>query len=536
MPHPSTPTEADLALLAAALCGRGGALHPDERALVPAVPARPSPSQVAAVRQAIAAGGDPLGDRFCALRSPSTRRDRGATYTPAPIVAAMVGWARGRRVARVIDPGVGSARFLVAAGRAFPDAELIGVDVDPLATLLAKAHLAATGLARRARVELVDYRALELPPASGPTLFLGNPPYVRHHGIEPRWKDWLRDSARDRGTRASLLAGLHVHFFIRTAQLTRPGDLGCFITAAEWLDVNYGQTVRDLLVHDLGVQGVHVIEPTVEVFADAASTAVVACFEIGAPTTSVAMRRVASVAELGAWSSGRQVAGTDLAAARRWTPLTRAPRVRPEGYVELGELCRVHRGQVTGANDAWVVDPAGEDLPDEVLFPCVTRARELFASAPCLRDDRTLRRVIDLPEDLDELGAAGKRRVERFLSRLKARGVDQGYIARSRRRWWAVGLRAPAPILATYMARRPPAFVRNLAGARHINIAHGLYPRLPLSKAALDGLARVLSTTVALAEGRTYAGGLTKFEPREMERLLVPLPERLGEARFKVLK
>jgi hypothetical protein len=72
------------------------------------------------------------------------------------------------------------------------------------------------------------------------------------------------------------------------------------------------------------------------------------------------------------------------------------------------------------------------------------------------------------------------------------------------------------------MARRPPAFVRNLAGARHINIAHGLYPRDPLSPGVLDALARYLSSAVTRAQGRTYAGGLTKFEPKEMERLLVP--------------
>jgi hypothetical protein len=30
-------------------------------------------------------------------------------------------------------------------------------------------------------------------------------------------------------------------------------------------------------------------------------------------------------------------------------------------------------------------------------------------------------------------------------------------------------------------------------------------------------------------DGRTYAGGLTKFEPREMERLLVPRPELLAD-------
>src|SRR5207244_11429585 len=86
----------------------------------------------------------------------------------------------------------------------------------------------------------------------------------------------------------------------------------------------------------------------------------------------------------------------------------------------------------------------------------------------------------------------------------------------------------PGPSLAAYMARRPPAFVRNLAGARHVNIAHGLYPREPLPSAALDGLAAYLRRSVTPAQGRTYSGGLTKFEPGEMERLPVPTPALLA--------
>lgn len=72
------------------------------------------------------------------------------------------------------------------------------------------------------------------------------------------------------------------------------------------------------------------------------------------------------------------------------------------------------------------------------------------------------------------------------------------------------------------MARRPPAFVRNVVGARHINIAHGLYPRETLTSVQLDNLAAALSSSVQLTQGRTYAGGLTKFEPKEMERLTIP--------------
>src|ERR1700694_2554447 len=99
--------------------------------------------------------------------------------------------------------------------------------------------------------------------------------------------------------------------------------------------------------------------------------------------------------------------------------------------------------------------------------------------------------------------------------------ADKGYVAENRKAWWSVGLREPAPVLATYMARRPPAFVRNRAEARHINIAHGLYPREPLQQQTLISLVNYLSKAVSVVDGRTYAGGLTKFEPREMERIPV---------------
>jgi hypothetical protein len=78
------------------------------------------------------------------------------------------------------------------------------------------------------------------------------------------------------------------------------------------------------------------------------------------------------------------------------------------------------------------------------------------------------------------------------------------------------------------MARRPPAFVLNKAEARHINIAHGLYPREPMAASILSRLASFLSKSISVHDGRTYAGGLTKFEPKEMERLMVPSPAMLA--------
>lgn len=480
------------------------------------------------LREMILNGYDPLGETFCTLRSTETRRESGATYTPGAIVQTMVDWAKAYdRPARIVDPGSGSARFLMSAGAAFPGAELVGIDVDPLAALLARANLAVVGLAGRASIKLGDYRRFD-EEAAGRTLYIGNPPYVRHHEIPAKWKDWLFNEASKLGLTASKLAGLHVHFFLATARNAKPGDFGAFITAAEWMDVNYGALVRSLVLGGLGGQSVTVIEPTAQPFPDAATTAAITTFEIGSKPTSIFFRRVDSLRNLDGLDKGRKVHRDRLSTQARWSYLTRAPEKAPEGYVELGELCRVHRGQVTGANEVWIAGEHSEDLPRSVLFRTVTRARELFEAEGILEDASKLKYVIDIPIDLDTLDTPERRAVDRFLKIACGMGANKGYVASHRKAWWSVGLRAPAPIISTYMARRPPAFVVNKADARHINVAHGLYPREALSERARKTLVGYLQTNISQRSGRTYAGGLTKFEPREMERLIVPGPAMLA--------
>lgn len=483
---------------------------------------------VRSTREAILAGHDPLGSAYTRILSPVERRPLGQTYTPEPIIASMVKWAfdQGNPV-RIVDPGAGSGRYLMAAAEAFPKADLVALEIDPMTALMLRANLQTTGLAERATVMVGDYRAARLPKVEGATLYIGNPPYVRHHEISEKWKKWLTLAAASFGLRASQLAGLHIHFFMATAHHAQPGDYGAFITSSEWLDVNYGSVLRQLLLAELGGTELHILEPELAPFADATTTGAITCFVVGQSSDRMLLRRVPYVADLGRLGVGREIARERLAESNRWSVLTRTGTKTPEGYIELGELCRVHRGTVTGANRVWVTKPGAVDLPEEVLFPSVTKAKELFQAGERLTKDGVLKSVIDLPTDLDALDDEARKLVEKFLRVLKREKVHQGYVASARRAWWSVGLRLPAPILATYMARRPPAFVRNDADARHINIAHGLYPRQELSTTALDNLAAHLNGRVSLESGRVYAGGLTKFEPKEMERLPVPTLEEL---------
>ena len=521
-------TEPELIAAAADLAGDSRTWTPAERRLARNPCGIPN-AAIAALRAGIVDGRDPLGEAFRRIRPPGERRLQGAIYTPLDIVDAMTAWAASGNVrpARVVDPGAGSGRFLSAAAARFPEAQLVAVETDPLAALMLRATAHARGFADRLELKLADYRRIHLPKPEGPTLFIGNPPYIRHHRIEDSWKDWYARAAARRGLKASKLAGLHLHFFLKTACLARKGDFGTFITAAEWLDVNYGHVLRRLLADKLGGVSLHVLDPAIAAFPGTATTAAITCFRVGLRPRNFRMRAVETRSALGNLAEGRNVPRSEAAAAPRWSPIVYDFPKPPSDRIELGELFRVHRGQATGANKVWIAGGHAANLPRDYLLPTITRARELFGGGDVLADAAALRRVIDLPADLDELPCSDRRPVAAFLAWAKTQNAHRAYIARNRRSWWAVGLRAPAPVVCTYMARRPPAFVRNQCGARLLNIAHGLYPRDSLPDKTLMALIAWLKTNVRLDSGRIYAGGLAKFEPKEVERIPIPAPDRL---------
>ena len=480
--------------------------------------------------EAIVSGKDPLGSALLSHRSAEARRRIGAVYTPPNVVEYMLRWTqRMGSPERVVDPGSGTALFLREAAKRFPGASLVGVELDPLSALLSRANLAVSGVADRSMILVEDFRSTALPQIDGRTLYVGNPPYVRHHLIEPRWKQWLKETSLELGVSASALAGLHVYFFLAIARAADEGDYGAIITAAEWLDVNYGQIVRELFLGPLGGESVAIFSPQAAPFPGVATTAAITAFEVGKKPKSARFISIGKPNGAVEPCSQVEVGREQLENATKWSWFSRETPSKPAGYIELGDLCVVHRGQVTGANRVWIEGLHSSRLPAETLFPTVTRAKDLFESGIELAPTKTLRRVIDLPPDLSAFCPDDLRVIGEFLDWAQKMGARDSYVARHRKVWWSVGLRQPAPIIASYMARRPPVFVLNPLGARHLNIAHGIYPREHLDQAISLKLVKFLRANAGLKGGRVYAGGLTKFEPREMERILVPGPNLLRQ-------
>lgn len=464
---------------------------------------------------------DEAGRNFCANHSATERRHLGATFTPEWLVRLMLTrCAALALVDVVVDPGCGSGRFGLAAAGVWPRATVVGVEVQPELAALARAAWMQCGLGARAQVDARDFLDIERPPGAGRIAFVGNPPYVRHHQIEARHKAWYQREMTALGIRASALAGLHAHFLLKTALLARPGDSFCFVLPAEWLDTRYGQAVRSLLVSErLAVAEMWLADRARPVFDDAMTSSIVVAGRVGAVSDTVTLGTLAP----DGLGEARVLPRQRLLDAPRWSPLWHADGADADLHgVEVGEVFSVRRGQVTGANGVWIHGIGyGHALPDAVLRPAITRARELLAlDEPVIEDADALKRVIDLPEDWEAVhrGRAASQ-IAAFLHWAREHGGQDGYIARHRRPWYRVNLGPPAPIVMTYMARRAPRFVLNRAGVGILNIAHGLFPRAAITERQLMRAVEALNLASSIRAGRSYAGNLVKFEPSDAMRM-----------------
>ena len=484
-----------------------------------AVPAATASSRQAELFEP-GSNADALGDTFCIDNDAQSRRAHGITLTPPWLVGRMLDEVQGRAFQTIVDCGAGTGRFAIAAALRFPRARVVAVEQHPELVALLRQRVRESGLAQRVSVIEGDFREVHLP-LQGRSLFIGNPPYVRHHDIAPDWKAWYARCMAALGLGASQLAGLHAHFMVRAGELMRPGDAMCFVTSAEWLDNGYGQALRGLFsaTPRLALRGLWLADAAQPVFADALVSSVVVHAECGEPATPV---RTGMLSEQ-KLQTLRQLDPVQLRDAGRWSPWCRPTLAAVATGIELGELFRVTRGQVTGLNAAWVLKGEHFGLPLSLSVAAVTRAKEIIDGVVLTQTGAAqLKRVVSLPADLDTLPADQRDAALRFLAHARNLGADQSYIARHRKPWYAVGMRAPPAAFVSYMGRRPPVFCANPWRASFINIAHGLYPRQAMDGGTLQRVLQHLNTTTDLHAGRMYGGGMAKFEPSDVARLRVP--------------
>ena len=371
-------------------------------------------------------------------------------------------------------------------------------------------------------------------------LILTNPPYVRHHHLDGADKGRLKTLVADRfGLNISGLAGLYAYFLLLCDAWMAPGGLAVWLTPSEFMDVNYGATIKSYLTENVKLLHIHRYCPSDVQFCDALVTSAVVVFE-KSPSPNDHQVRLSFGGPVADPSSSEMVALAALRRSRKWGGLANGTTASARESHTLGDLFSIKRGIATGANKFFIVErevAIRNGIPADYLRPILPGSRHLpdavIEADPdgYPRLDNPLAVIdCDLPE---KVIAREHPAFWRYLETGKARGVPSGYLASRRDPWYSQEKRVAAPFLCTYMGRQgssgnPFRFFWNRSKATAANVYLMLYPRGEL-RAALaarpDLYPIILAHLQALTgdrlikEGRVYGGGLHKIEPKELANL-----------------
>lgn len=514
----------------------------------------PSPPMELAddVRRALKSGRDLFGELYTAVVSTTHRRRFGTVFTPPAVTRHMLAQCEkyGVAPAVVIDPGAGVGAFtLDAASKWGVPVVAVDLNVATLGFLAARCHfeghetsaLQPKGGGTQAQppaIHLVQGDFLAWLPnglsqTRTPALIIGNPPYTRHQGMDPKLKEAAREVAGS--LVSSGLAGMAAYFLAASLRYLRPSDALCMILPGSWMHARYGYEIRRHLwsLTHRRVQ-LNVFPHNAEVFPQSRVDAVV--LFVGPHEEERCPLTLAEASINGVNVKTMRAENIDRALEQPSTfPRTLRDLNRKSRYsARLGDSFAVHRGIATGRNAYFLlsdVEVEDRQIPASALVPVISSVKNMDADTineetfAHLRRGDVKRWLLMLePNDINTSA------IRRYIEYGVRRGVDNGFLANHRHHWFAVEDIAPAPLLLLPMTKREFRVVRNAKGVRHTNNLYGLSPIT--DDVDVDGAACWLRSPngqdALLRAAHRYGGGMLKLEPRAVGN--VKVPQSFGKA------
>lgn len=476
-----------------------------------------------------------------AERSAKQRNETGQFATPPQLAEDVMRFAlslHGRREVRFLEPSCGSGAFfsaLLEQNQNVELAEAVGVELDHRFATAARDLWGEAGL----KVVEGDFLAVSGQLGHGFNLLVANPPYVRHHHLDRSQKlAGQRRIQKELNLKVSGLSGLYVYFMLLSHQLLAPGAVSAWLIPSEFLDTNYGRAIRQYLVEKVTLNRIHRFDPEEMQFSDALVTSSVVVFTNECPIGDhkVAFSRGGTVCEP---QQVRYYSQQSLDFSRKWGPLFFDHGNRERGtFPRFDEFFKIRRGIATGNNDFFIlprerIEALGirrENVTPIMPAPRYVRQEIVESSLegyPML--DHQLAVLQPSANSVGELRESDPALAD-YLGQADEK-ILNAYLVKSRRVWFKIERRDPAPILLTYMGRgsvksnKPFRFILNKSQAIATNMYLMLYPigaladAIELNQISIESVFETLLSISAeelLDGGRVYGGGLRKIEPGEL--------------------
>jgi adenine-specific DNA-methyltransferase len=445
-----------------------------------------------------------------------------------------------------LEPSIGTGAFYSALKSVFtesPIKDAIGVEIDQQIADVTHQLWGETGL----HVIKDDFTQLAPEKTQRFNLLVANPPYVRHHHLTANQKVDLQNRVQNQiGYRVNGLAGLYSYFVLLADQWLVEDGLAIWLIPSEFMDVNYGEALRQYLTERVTLLRIHRAQPDDLQFEQALVSSAIVVYRKTAPASDHQVKFSVG-GSIESPDHNENIALDQLRHHRKWTRVSGIgldkKSHRNSTTLCMSDLFDIKRGIATGANEFFILkreEAAKRKLPSVFLRPILPSPRYLTESViyaeengfPNLSDQYVL---LDCSLPIEQIRTQYSALYE-YLIEGQLKGLDTRYLAKTRKPWYRQEQRAVAPFLCTYMGRNlqtrhPFRFFWNQSQALAPNVYLMLYPKESLAVALRESASlqneiftqlQTIDFGLFQDEGRVYGGALHKIEPKELGRVLLP--------------
>ena len=477
----------------------------------------------------------------------SAEKLRGGYYTPDDLAAFLVHWVAQKSPARLLEPSCGDGAFFDALARSCSEAKIDAFELDANEAKSAAQRASDLDLAN-ADIRSEDFLGWALETLENGTdkfdAVVGNPPFIRYQYLPALFQQRAEAIFSRLGCKFTRHTNAWVPFILACFELLKPNGRLAMVVPAEIIHVMHAQSLRTYLGRH--AKRLVVIDPEELWFEGTLQGAVLLLVEKKSRRTDFAQG-------LGMYPvRGREFLSRDpqdvflapdaingKTVEGKWTRALLQPSTR-DLLDELLEADMVKRfndvaeadvGIVTGANKFFLVE-------DDT----VRRYRLKKWAYPMFgRSDHCPGILYDENQHAEN-AASGKptnfiwfkdESVER--SELGRQYIIQGekerlhtrYKCRIRTPWYSVPSVYATEVGLLKRCHDTPRLVLNRLKAFTTDTAYRIRTKEGSAEQLVCGFLNGLTALSAELEGRHYGGGVLELVPSEIERLLVPPPEKV---------
>jgi type I restriction-modification system DNA methylase subunit len=525
---------------------------------------------------------------------PDVERHRlGQYYTPPPIVELITEMCIKSANDKVLDPACGSGGFLVKAYHKLKDLkkkenpfadddklheeilnQLYGIDINAFPAQLSSINLAVRNLKVTSRnINLIVSDFFKVKPSIGIIpkdldVVLTNPPYTRQEEME--YKDQIREEALtySDGSKIPLdaRAGIYAYFFTHSAKFMKNHGMMGQITSDTWLDVGFGVNLKRFFLEHFEIHAI--IWYDIRAFEKALVGTCIIILEKeeeskeNRDNNTVKFVRIKKTLPIEKIVTIIGTAKKDfedehigittqkqnkLEPQDKWGIFLRSPTIylkilKNKKVTKLGKIASIKRGITSGANQFFYLDKGKIrlwSLEKEYLKPIVISPKEMKIEVKPKDIDNWVLSVHKPKEELSESNVLryiqwGEETETTIKGGKKGGSVVKGFhnlsTVTSRKLWYDIGKREPAPILRSRRIWEKCVYLLNKSDALANDSLYEIRPKNENDTLVLAGILNSsFAALVSELEGRFYGGGVLELEVYETKAMTVIDPNKISD-------